>query len=735
MIYAESMNQTPLEDNESVNNSSHETIQSLNTENSYNNTTTEQNNSSANKASGAIWLREYDMKNVNLSQLKGAGITDIFLHENALEDASYKSTVTSFLSQAQELGIRISIWLACFKDNGTWIDPSGKYAYNKTVSYQETVKTPYKYTYKEKVKVYYTKSVKSWYKKYYYSKGKLKYYWKYKWVKKTYYYYKYVTKTTTKYKTTYLTKYKTVTNYGYNSSFINDYTSSLINKISSYAQTSGVGGIHLDYLRYPGTAYNSTNGTASITNFVGKVDAALNAINPDIMLSAALMPETSSNAYYYGQDYTQLAQYLDVLIPMVYEGNYKANNTWIAKTTSYIVNHSAGKPVWVGILSYQSDSNVTPLSAQNLLADVQSGLDNGASGYAIFRYGLINDTFFNYSSNLTYNSTPATGTKPVEVTPTNNSSATSFSLESIKDGASRVKSFLETNQRLPNYVTLSNVQVTMSEFLNLLVKAIIEFNSGLSSNIAYKSVSEAPNPTGDALSGQLSKSEYLSLAESISAYLDSHGQAPDYATTSRGKISFSNLVYIMSKIVDFQAQENRLPNYVTLSSTSSSVSGSSKINSAYNGESLSKYLQPSSNCQSTNSTITALASKITSGLNSTWDKASAILKWVRDNLDYSFYYNTKYGAVKTLQTGSGNCVDHSHLIVALARASGIPARYVHGTCTFTSGSTYGHVWTQLLVDGTWYAADGTSYKNTLGNIANWNINTAVIKGIYADLPF
>jgi len=173
---------------------------------------------------------------------------------------------------------------------------------------------------------------------------------------------------------------------------------------------------------------------------------------------------------------------------------------------------------------------------------------------------------------------------------------------------------------------------------------------------------------------------------------------------------------------------------VTLTN-SSSTNTNSKINTAYNGESLSKYLQPSSNCQSTSSTITTLAATISSGLNSTWAKASAILNWVRDNLNYSFYYNTKYGAVQTLQTGSGNCVDHTHLIVALARAAGIPARYVHGTCTFTSGNTYGHVWAQLLVDGIWYAADGTSYKNTLGTISNWNTATAVIKSIYAELPF
>jgi len=119
----------------------------------------------------------------------------------------------------------------------------------------------------------------------------------------------------------------------------------------------------------------------------------------------------------------------------------------------------------------------------------------------------------------------------------------------------------------------------------------------------------------------------------------------------------------------------------------------------------------------------------------TYNNAVRIFEYVRDNLAYSFYYNTLRGAVNTLHDMRGNCVDHSHLVVALARAAGIPARYVHGTCTFNSGNTYGHVWAQLYVNGKWYNADATSYDNTLGTITNWNTATYILKGIYSSLPF
>ena len=147
------------------------------------------------------------------------------------------------------------------------------------------------------------------------------------------------------------------------------------------------------------------------------------------------------------------------------------------------------------------------------------------------------------------------------------------------------------------------------------------------------------------------------------------------------------------------------------------------------------YSQATKNCQVTNSQIKSLAASITVGKTSVYDKAVAIFNWVRDNIGYSFYYNTKYGAVGTLAKRTGNCCDTAHLLIALERAAGIPARYVHGYCKFSSGNWYGHVWVQVYINGKWYTADATSSRNTFGVIKNWNTKTAKIYGTYASLPF
>ena len=166
-------------------------------------------------------------------------------------------------------------------------------------------------------------------------------------------------------------------------------------------------------------------------------------------------------------------------------------------------------------------------------------------------------------------------------------------------------------------------------------------------------------------------------------------------------------------------------NFVTVSTATSTIPSV-----------LLPYLQATKNCQSTNAQIISLSKSIiaNAGATTTYAKAAAIFNWVRNNIGYSFYYNTKYGAVGTLNTKTGNCVDTTHLLIALERAAGIPARYVHGYCKFST-AWYGHVWAQVYVNGKWYTADAISYRNTFGVINNWNTATAKIYGTYATLSF
>ena len=100
------------------------------------------------------------------------------------------------------------------------------------------------------------------------------------------------------------------------------------------------------------------------------------------------MPECGSNSYYYGQDYTKLAPYLNYLMPMIYKGNYHQNTNWIGTTTKYIVAHAGGRPVIAGLLNYHSETDYSPLPTSELSLDIRTAINNGSFGYVLFKYGM-----------------------------------------------------------------------------------------------------------------------------------------------------------------------------------------------------------------------------------------------------------------------------------------------------------------------------------------------------------
>lgn len=93
------------------------------------------------------------------------------------------------------------------------------------------------------------------------------------------------------------------------------------------------------------------------------------------------------------------------------------------------------------------------------------------------------------------------------------------------------------------------------------------------------------------------------------------------------------------------------------------------------------------------------------------DKATtsrAIYEWVSGNLEYAGYLEEAMGAVEALKQRRGDCTEYADLVVALARASGIPARRIGGYVVDRDGpvkpADY-HDWAELHVDGAWRIVD------------------------------
>ena len=167
-----------------------------------------------------------------------------------------------------------------------------------------------------------------------------------------------------------------------------------IKRAQSYARIRGVAGIHFDYVRYPGTAYKTPGGMEAVSEFVKQAATRLHQTSPRLVVSVALMPETTANPHYYGQDYAAITKYMDVVVPMIYKGNYKKTTSWIESTTRWFVKNSKGAKVWTGLQGYKSDEDTSPLPTPEITADAKAALEAGAAGAVIFRWGVTNFAVF-----------------------------------------------------------------------------------------------------------------------------------------------------------------------------------------------------------------------------------------------------------------------------------------------------------------------------------------------------
>ncbi len=100
--------------------------------------------------------------------------------------------------------------------------------------------------------------------------------------------------------------------------------------------------------------------------------------------------------------------------------------------------------------------------------------------------------------------------------------------------------------------------------------------------------------------------------------------------------------------------------------------------SGHEGGILEKYLQSTPTFDSDSEIIRKKALALTRGLDGPIAQAKALFYFVRDEIPYNLYVKKHmpehFRASNTLKRGKGYCVQKAVLLVAIARATGIPAR-------------------------------------------------------------
>ena len=117
------------------------------------------------------------------------------------------------------------------------------------------------------------------------------------------------------------------------------------------------------------------------------------------------------------------------------------------------------------------------------------------------------------------------------------------------------------------------------------------------------------------------------------------------------------------------------------------------------------YLKPAEKIESDAPEIVAKAKELTTGKKDAKEIARTLAVWTADWLKDSV--EDGGGALVSLKERSGNCQTHARLYTALARAAGIPTRFVSGLVYQEGKGFLYHSWTESLLGDHWVAVDPT----------------------------
>lgn len=76
-------------------------------------------------------------------------------------------------------------------------------------------------------------------------------------------------------------------------------------------------------------------------------------------------------------------------------------------------------------------------------------------------------------------------------------------------------------------MTISGEQVTMSQFLYLAATGTSQINKGSTASISVKTISTPTNSVENLTTGNIQKNEYVTLAESLENYMNTHVKSPN----------------------------------------------------------------------------------------------------------------------------------------------------------------------------------------------------------------
>ncbi len=148
-------------------------------------------------------------------------------------------------------------------------------------------------------------------------------------------------------------------------------------------------------------------------------------------------------------------------------------------------------------------------------------------------------------------------------------------------------------------------------------------------------------------------------------------------------------------------------------------------------QALNAYLLPSALTRP-DTALRAVAAELAHSGETGADLASAVGGWVYRRMSYGFDRTGVHTtAAQALASGHGVCQDYAHLMLALCRRLGIPARYVSGHLVGEGGGT--HAWVEVLQPAPGEAVEILAWDPTHDRPADLRYLTVAVGRDYRDV--
>ncbi len=142
-----------------------------------------------------------------------------------------------------------------------------------------------------------------------------------------------------------------------------------------------------------------------------------------------------------------------------------------------------------------------------------------------------------------------------------------------------------------------------------------------------------------------------------------------------------------------------------------------------------EYLQSNDLVTSDDVRVRSLAQQATRGISDPWEKATAINRWVFQNIRNKNFQVAFASAAEVARKRSGDCTEHSVLAAAMCRALGIPSRVVIGLLYVNRLEGFGyHMWHEVFVNHRWVALD-SSWDQTEVDAVHIKLSETSLDGV------